>query len=63
MKTLMRRPNYATSHLGLHCLPMSHLKNARLKWIKKNNTNKPMLYGDANDAEIGVSHGQCIFIT
>ena len=22
------------SHLGLHCLPMSHKKDARLKWVK-----------------------------
>ena len=25
---------YPVSDLGLHCLPMSHKKNARLTWVK-----------------------------
>ena len=28
-------PHSAASDLGLHCLPMSHKKNARLKWVNK----------------------------
>ena len=28
-------PRFAASHLGLFCLPMSHEKEARLKWIKQ----------------------------
>ena len=32
-------PRFAASHLGLFCLPMSHKKNARLKWVKT-----PILY-------------------
>ena len=28
-----RVPHSAASDLGLHCLPMSHKKDARLKWI------------------------------
>ena len=32
VKTLIRHP--ATSDLGLHCLPMSHKKDARLIWVK-----------------------------
>ena len=27
---------YAESGLGLHCLPMSHKKDARLIWVKHN---------------------------
>ena len=27
-------PRSAASHLGLYCLPMSHKKDARLKWVK-----------------------------
>ena len=27
-------PCYAVSDLGLHCLPMSLLWDARLKWVK-----------------------------
>ena len=27
-------PRSAASDLGLHCLPMSHLWDARLKWVK-----------------------------
>ena len=26
-------PHYAASHLGLFCLPMSHKKDARLRWV------------------------------
>ena len=29
-------PHYVVSDLGLHCLPMSHKKDARLIWIKSN---------------------------
>ena len=25
--------HFATSHLGLHCSPMSHKKDARLIWV------------------------------
>ena len=28
-------PRYAASDLVLHCLPMSHKKDARLIWVKK----------------------------
>ena len=28
-------PRLAASHLGLFCLPMSHKKDARLIWVKK----------------------------
>ena len=27
-------PRSAASHLGLCCLPMSHKRDARLKWVK-----------------------------
>ena len=27
------RPRFAASHLGLFCLPVSHKKDARLKWV------------------------------
>ena len=27
-------PHFAVSGLGLHCLPMSHKKGARLIWVK-----------------------------
>ena len=27
-------PQYAASDLDLHCLPMSHKKDAMLKWVK-----------------------------
>ena len=27
-------PRFAASDLGLHCLPKSHKKDARLKWVK-----------------------------
>ena len=27
-------PHSAASDLGLHCLPMSHLWDARYKWVK-----------------------------
>ena len=27
-------PRFATSHLGLFCLPMSHKKDARLIWVE-----------------------------
>ena len=27
-------PQFVVSDLGLHCLPMSHVKDARLIWIK-----------------------------
>ena len=27
-------PHFASSHLGLICLPMSHRKDARLIWVK-----------------------------
>ena len=27
-------PRSAASHLGLFCLPMSHKRDARLKWVK-----------------------------
>ena len=26
-------PHFAASHLGLCCLPMSHKRDARLKWV------------------------------
>ena len=29
--------HYAVSDLGLHCLPMSHKKDARLIWVKLEN--------------------------
>ena len=29
-------PHSAASDLGLHCLPMSHKKDARLIWVKVN---------------------------
>ena len=29
-------PRSAASHLGLCCLPMSHKRDARLKWVKFN---------------------------
>ena len=28
-------PHCAASDVGLHCLPMSHLWDARLKWVKE----------------------------
>ena len=28
-------PRFATSHLGLFCLPMSHKKDARFIWVKQ----------------------------
>ena len=31
-------PRFAASHLGLLCLPMSHKKDARLKWVKLKGT-------------------------
>ena len=27
-------PHYAVSDLGVHCLPISHKKDFRLKWVK-----------------------------
>ena len=27
-------PHYGVSDLDLHCLPMSHKKDARLKWVR-----------------------------
>ena len=27
--------HYAVSHLGLHCLPLSHLEDAMLKWVNE----------------------------
>ena len=33
MKKLIRRRISAASGLVLHCLPMSHKKDARLKWV------------------------------
>ena len=32
-------PHYVASDLDLHCLPMSHLWDARLKWVKYSDTN------------------------
>ena len=29
-------PRFAASDLVLHCLPLSHKKDARLKWVKPN---------------------------
>ena len=29
-----RTPDYAVSDLGLQCLPMSHVKDARVIWVK-----------------------------
>ena len=34
------------SALGLHCLPMSHKKNARRIWVKRMNASRQ--YGRAN---------------
>ena len=28
-------PHFAVSDLGLHCLPMSHKKDAMLIWVKE----------------------------
>ena len=33
VETLIRRRVSAASDLGLHCLPMSHKKEARLNWL------------------------------
>ena len=35
MAILIRRRVFAASDLGLHCLLMSHKKNARRKWVKE----------------------------
>ena len=42
METHDQMPRSAASGLGLHCLPMSHKKDARLIWVKKScNCNFP----------------------
>ena len=33
-------PRFAVSHLGLFCLPMSHKKDDRLIWVKKDQINR-----------------------
>ena len=33
-------PHFAASHLGLFCLPMSHIKDGRLIWDKEAFLNK-----------------------
>ena len=33
MPVLDQTPRSAASDLGLHCLPISHLWDARLKWV------------------------------
>ena len=35
MENLIRRRGYAASDLVMHCLPMSHKKDDRLRWVKK----------------------------
>ena len=32
-------PRSAVSDLGLHCMPMSHKKDARLIWVKTEKTD------------------------
>ena len=34
VETLSGTPRSVASDLGLHCLPMSHRKDARLIWVK-----------------------------
>ena len=36
-------PHFASSHLGLFCLPMSHKKDARLIWVNISEASKPIL--------------------
>ena len=36
---LDQRPHPVASDLGLHCLPMSHKKEARLIWVKPMHKN------------------------
>ena len=37
-------PRSVASDLGLHCLPMSLLWNARLKWVKEGNSVKIVFF-------------------
>ena len=40
-------PRFAASHLGLFCLPMSHIKDASLIWVKRQGDQE--LFGMQSD--------------
>ena len=53
-------PQFATSNLGLLCLPMSHKKDARLIWVKLN-LILPIIFCPKNIAFMSAAFNQIHF--
>ena len=44
-------PRSAVSDLGFHCLLMSHIKDAKLKWVKHSKNRSPSMGTLANSED------------